>query len=153
MATLPLRPAIFFDRDGTLIEDRGHLHSPSEVVFYEDTVTALRKLKNRYLLFIVTNQPGIGRGLLRYDEVESVNQSVVERLTLAGVTISGVYYCPHTRDQECECIKPKPYFLLKAAKEFNVDLSHSFVVGDHPYDVEMARNVGATGIYLLTGHG
>jgi L-threonylcarbamoyladenylate synthase len=153
MPTLPLRPAIFFDRDGTLIEDRGYLHSPSEVVFYEDTVTALRKLKNRYLLFIVTNQPGIGRGLLRYDEVESVNQSVVERLTLAGVTISGVYYCPHTRDQECECIKPKPYFLLKIAQEFGVDLSHSFVVGDHPYDVEMARNVGATGIYLLTGHG
>jgi L-threonylcarbamoyladenylate synthase len=153
MATLPLQPAIFFDRDGTLIEDFGYLRSPSEVVFYEDTLTALRKLKSRYLLFIVTNQPGIGRGILRYEEVERVNQYIVEHLALAGVTIAGAYYCPHTRDQGCECIKPKPYFLLKAAQEFNVDLSRSFVVGDHPHDPEMARNVGAKGVYLLTGHG
>ncbi len=153
MATLPLQPAIFFDRDGTLIEDRGHLRSSHDVVFFEDTLSALRKLKNRYLLFIVTNQPGIGRGILRCEEVENVNQYIVERLALAGVTISGVYYCPHTRDQGCECIKPKPYFLLKAAQEFNVDLSRSFVVGDHPHDAEMAQTVGAKGIYLLTGHG
>jgi len=153
MATPVLHPAIFFDRDGTLIEDRGHLRSSHEVVFYEDTLTVLRKLKDRYLLFIVTNQPGIGRGILRPEEVETVNQYVVQRLALEGITISGVYFCPHTREQRCECIKPNPYFLLKAAEEFGVDLSRSFVVGDHPHDVETARNVGAKGIYLLTGHG
>lgn len=148
-----LRPAIFFDRDGTLIEDRGYIRSPSDVIFYEDTIAALQKLKKYFLLFIVTNQPGIARGILQPKEVEEVNRYVVEILAHVGVMISAVYICPHTRDEGCECIKPNPHFLLKAASEFHVDLSRSFVVGDHPHDVELARNVGAKGIYLLTGHG
>jgi L-threonylcarbamoyladenylate synthase len=148
-----LRPAIFFDRDGTLIEDRGYIRSSSEVSFYEDTISALQKLEKYFLLFIVTNQPGIARGILQPKEVEEVNRYVVEILNHAGVMVSAVYICPHTRDEGCECIKPQPHFLLKAAREFRIDLSRSFVVGDHPHDVELARKVGAKGIYLLTGHG
>jgi L-threonylcarbamoyladenylate synthase len=153
METSPPKPAIFFDRDGTLIEDRGHLRSPSDVVFFKDTLSALQRLKGRYLLFIVTHQSGIGLGLLSHEQVEAVNQHVVDALAQAGVTFSGVYACPHTREQGCQCIKPNPHFVLKAAAEFNLDLSRSFVLGDHPHDVEMGRNVGAQGIFLLTGHG
>lgn len=147
------RPAIFLDRDGTLIEDRGYLRHPSEVVFYQDTIDSLRRLKDRYLLFIVTNQSGIGLGILKHEDVERINQFVVDTLAREGVTISAVYYCPHIRDQGCECIKPTPYFVLKAAREFDLDLPRSFSIGDHSHDVELAKNVGAQGIFLLTGHG
>jgi L-threonylcarbamoyladenylate synthase len=153
VSTLPLQPAIFLDRDGTLIEDRGYLRSPSEVVFHEDTLSALEKLKGRFLLFIITNQSGIGLGRVTPGEVEEVNRAVVSRLAQAGVTISAVYTCPHTREQGCDCFKPKPFFLEKAASDFRIDLSRSFAVGDHPHDAEMGRGLGVEGVVLLTGHG
>src|SRR4030042_404200 len=153
MAFTSRQPAIFLDRDGTLIEDRGYIHLPSEVVFYKDPITSLQRLNGRYLIFIVTNQSCIGLGVLSHEDVERINNHIVNTLAQEGVTISGVYYCPHTRDQGCECIKPTPYFILKAAQEFHLDLSRSFAIGDHPHDGGMAKNVGAQGIFLLTGHG
>jgi len=147
------RPAIFLDRDGTLIEDRGYLRCLSDVVFYPEAFSALRRIKDRYLLFIVTNQSGIGLGVLSPEDVELINNHIVKTLAQEGVTITKVYTCPHTRDQGCQCIKPNPYFILEAAREFNLDLSRSFSIGDHSHDVEFGRNVGAKGIFLLTGHG
>ena len=147
------RPAIFLDRDGTLIEDRGHLSDPGQVLFYPETVQALRKLQPHFLLFIVTNQSGISRGVLRPEDADRVNAHVVQRLRDEGVAIRAVYCCPHTRDDGCACIKPKPYFLLQASIDHGIDLGRSFVAGDHPADVELAVNAGARGIYVLTGHG
>ena len=92
-------------------------------------------------------------GLLTPEEVDRVNRHVVETLAREGVTITAVYYCPHTRAQGCECIKPKPFLLRKAEKEHRIDLARSFVVGDHPHDARFAHSVGAKGLYLLTGHG
>ncbi len=148
-----LKPAVFLDRDGTIIEDRGHLRTPSEVVFYPDTVRALVTLQEHFLLFIVTHQPGISSGLVRANEVEQVNEHVVAELRRHGVIISGVYCCPHRREEQCACIKPRPFFLEQAAGEYGLNLARSFVVGDHPHDVALADNAGATGIYVLTGHG
>jgi len=153
MTTSDIAPAVFLDRDGTIIEDRGHLRSASEVVFFPDSVSALRRLQKHYRLFVVTHQPGIGRGLVSSDEVAKVNEYVVSELLKQGVTISAVYCCPHTRDVGCACIKPNPYFLQKAARDYGIDLAASFVVGDHPHDVVLADNAGATGIFVLTGHG
>lgn len=147
------KSAIFLDRDGTLIEDRGYFRSLSDIVFYPDTFSALRRIKDRYLLFIITNQPAIGLGVLSHEDVERINNHIVKILDREGVTISRVYTCPHRRDQGCKCIKPNPYFLFEAARDFDLDLSRSFSIGDHPHDVELASNVGAQGIYLLTGHG
>ena len=149
----PLRPAVFLDRDGTLIEERGHLADPSEVVFYPDAVEALRRLQEHFLLFLVTNQPWVARGILTLEDVNRVNARVVSHLATHGVTITAVYVCPHERSDGCSCIKPNPYFLHKAAAEHGVDLRRSFTVGDHPHDVEFARSVGARGIYVRTGHG
>ncbi|MBM4152474.1 MAG: threonylcarbamoyl-AMP synthase [Kiritimatiellaceae bacterium] len=146
-------PAAFLDRDGTLIEDRGHLRSPSDVVFYPDTFNALRRLQNEFRLFIVTNQSGIGKGLITSTEADQVNQYVVDQLHQAGVRIEQVYCCPHHRDEGCACIKPKPFFMEQAARDFTLDLSASFAVGDHPHDVQFATNAGAEGVYVLTGHG
>ena len=153
MTTPNTVPAVFLDRDGTLIEDRGHLRSASEVVFFPDTFSALQRLQDHYRLFIVTHQPGIARGLASADEVAAVNEHVVSELRKQGVTISGVYCCPHDRSEDCICIKPNPYFLQEAARDYGLDLANSFVVGDHPHDVVLADNACATGIYVLTGHG
>jgi D-glycero-D-manno-heptose 1,7-bisphosphate phosphatase len=147
------RPAVFLDRDGTAIEDRGHLAEPSQVVFYPDTVDALRRLQERFLLFLVTNQPWVARGILTLEEVNRVNARVVSHLAEHGVVITAVYVCPHERSDGCACIKPNAYFLRKAAAEYGVDLRRSFTVGDHPHDVELARFVGARGVYVRTGHG
>jgi len=148
-----MHPAVFLDRDGTLIEDRGHLRDPSEVIFFPDTVRALRLLQQRFLLFIVTHQPGIAQAILRHEEVENVNRAVVERLAQADIRIEEVYCCPHARLENCVCIKPNPHHLHLAARKFSVDLGRSFVIGDHPHDVDLARNAGAAGLYVLTGHG
>lgn len=148
-----LRPAVFLDRDGTLIEDRGHLREASEVAFYPDAVAALRRLQEYFLLFLVTNQSGVARGLIGMENVNRVNAHVLSYLAERGVTITDVYVCPHQRSDGCSCIKPNPHFLHRAAAEHGVDLARSFTVGDHPHDVELARAAGARGVYVRTGHG
>jgi L-threonylcarbamoyladenylate synthase len=146
-------PAVFLDRDGTLIEDCGHLRAPAEVVFFPDTVHALLRLQESFRLFVVTHQRGIADGIVSAAEVAQVNEFVVAELRRHGVVITEVYCCPHRRDQGCVCIKPKPYFLEEAARTYGLDLARSFVVGDHPHDVGLAVNAGAGGVYVLTGHG
>lgn len=158
MSTEPHTPAshgiaVFLDRDGTIIEDRGDLRDPSQVVWFERTVPSLRRLSDYFDLFIVTNQSGVARGTLSIEDVDCVNEYVSWYLAGHGIPIAPSYVCPHERRSGCRCIKPKPYFLGKASREFGIDLERSFAVGDHPHDVELARNVGGTGIYVLSGHG
>ncbi len=149
-----LRPAVFLDRDGTLIEDRGHLQQPADVVFFPDTWDALRSLQSDFLLFIVTNQGGISEGTITPGQAAAVNSHVVRELAANGIHITQVYTCPHSREDGCCCIKPRPHFLLQAMQDHRVDLSRSYTVGDHPHDVELAHCAGARrGILVLTGHG
>lgn len=150
---MTLRSAVFLDRDGTLVEDRGALVEPSDVVFYPDTFDALKRLQDRFLLFLVTHQPWVARGVLTLDQVARVNEWIASRLAEHGVVITEAYVCPHNIEEQCLCIKPRPFFLEKAAKDHSVDLKRSFTVGDHPHDVEFARSVGARGVYVRTGHG
>lgn len=148
-----LKRAIFLDRDGTIIEDRGFLSDPSQVHFYENCFEPLSQLKNEFLLFIVTNQSGIADKVITLEQANLVNQFVVKTLERHQISITEVYTCPHNNKDNCDCKKPKTFFLEEAAKKYNLDLKNSFVIGDHPHDVELALNVGATGIYVLTGHG
>ncbi len=145
--------AVFLDRDGTVIEDAGHLKDPSDVVFFPGTFRALRKLQKHFLLFIVTNQPGVAEGVISREDVNRVNIHLIKTLAEKGIEITDVFVCPHRRLDNCRCIKPKPYFLKKAAGLYGLDLSKSFIVGDHPHDIRLATNAGARGIYVLTGHG
>lgn len=146
-------PAVFLDRDGTLIEDVGHIGDPAQVAFFPETFDALRRLGGQFLLFIVTHQSGIAKGFTTADGVRRVNDFVVRRLGEEGIAIREVYCCPHQRSDGCDCIKPKPLFVRKAAADHGVDVARSFVVGDHPADVELAANTGAQGIFVLSGHG
>jgi D-glycero-D-manno-heptose 1,7-bisphosphate phosphatase len=147
------RAAVFLDRDGTVMEDRGYLAEPGQVTLFPDTVAALRRLQERFELFIVTNQSGVAKGLIRLEDAVRVNTHLVAKLAGAGVNIRKVYVCPHQRSDNCECIKPKPYFPREAEREYGIDLARSFVVGDHPSDVMLGANCGARGVYVRTGHG
>jgi histidinol-phosphate phosphatase family protein len=145
--------AVFLDRDGTIIEDRGYLKDPSQVILFDGTLSSLQLLSKLFKLFIVTNQSGVARRAISIEEVKRVNSYIECILADHGIRIIDTYVCPHERLDQCECMKPKPFFLKKAAKEHGVDLSRSFVIGDHPHDMEFAETVGAKGIYVLTGHG
>jgi D-glycero-D-manno-heptose 1,7-bisphosphate phosphatase len=147
------RPAVFIDRDGTIIEDHGHLSRKDQVVFYPDSIPALLRLQQQFDLFIVTNQSGVAKGEISIDDVDRVNGYVVAHLSDAGIRIVETYVCPHDRADECICIKPKPFFLKKAEQDHGIDLTRSFVIGDHPHDVDFGTAVGAGAIYLLSGHG
>jgi len=147
------RNAVFLDRDGTLIHDKGFITDPDDVVFYKLTFEALRMLQEKFELFVISNQSGIAKGRQSVKETERVNRHVVRRLTAEGIKIRDLYFCPHDREDNCRCIKPKPFFAQKAAADHGICLSGSFSIGDHPHDVELARNFGGTGVYVLTGHG
>lgn len=147
------RPAVFLDRDGTIIDDQGHLSHPSQVVFYPDTVPSLLKLQAHFSLFIVTNQSGVAKGIITLQDVARVNEYVLAHLEQSGIRIAETYVCPHDRADDCICIKPKPFFLKKAEAEHGIDLKRSFVIGDHPHDVAFGKDAGAGAIYVLSGHG
>lgn len=146
-------PAVFLDRDGTLIDDVGYIKQSSEVCFYPFTFEALSLLQEHFLLFIITNQSGIAKGITTENEVSDVNNYIIKTLKEHDVVIYDVFYCPHKTEDNCECKKPKTYFIDKAHQLYNIDLSRSFIIGDHPSDIQCGLNSGITPIYLLTGHG
>jgi D-glycero-D-manno-heptose 1,7-bisphosphate phosphatase len=119
------KPAVFLDRDGTLIEDAGYLRDVAQVDFYPQTFSALRRLAD-FVLFIVTNQSGIAKGQIRTEEARAVNDYIVQRLAGEGASIRAVYCCPHQRTDGCECMKPNPYFLRVAERDHEIDLTQSF---------------------------
>ena len=145
--------AVFLDRDGTIIEDRGDLASPADIVFLPDAAEALAKLQEHFKLFIVTNQTGIATGAITAEQAMAVSEAVVAFLVRAGARIERVFTCPHRKEENCVCRKPSPYFLRCAAEEYGLDLTRSYMIGDHPHDVACIEQVGGHGVYVCTGHG
>ena len=145
--------AVFLDRDGTINNDIGYFCTMDLFRFIPKAIDALRLLQNDFELFIVTNQSGVARKIFSEADLVLFNKQVENLLDENGITIKKTYYCPHLSDDRCYCHKPSPYFLKQAAKEYNIDLKQSFVIGDHPHDIEMGINVGAKSVYVLTGHG
>ncbi len=145
--------AIFLDRDGTIIKDKGYIKKISEVDFYPSCFESLYEAQKYFKLFIVSNQEGISRGKITLEEVTEVNNYILYVLQKNKIKIEKIYFCPHTKEENCICRKPKTYFLDLVKEEFSIDLHKSFVIGDHPSDIQLANNSNATGIYVLTGHG
>ncbi|MCX8124572.1 MAG: HAD family hydrolase [Spirochaetes bacterium] len=145
--------AVFLDRDGTIIKDKGYIGDITKVTFFPFAFDALLKIQQFFMLFIVTNQAGIAKGIVTHDEVTAVNSYIVRVLSNKGIKIQALYCCPHKKEDDCKCRKPKPYFIEQAISKYKIDSSKSFVVGDHPSDVMLAQNAGMQGIYVLTGHG
>jgi histidinol-phosphate phosphatase family protein len=144
--TPAVRPAVFLDRDGTLIEDRGFLGDPNGVELLPTVVDALRLLAaHRYATIVISNQSGIARGLLDDAKVRRVNAEIARRLEGDGLTIDGWYWCPHY-DEGCDCRKPAPALVHRAVREHALTLSGGAMIGDRGSDVELGQRVGIAGI-------
>ncbi len=153
---MTVRPAVFLDRDGTMVEDPGHLGDPDGVVVLEGVPEAIRTLAEAgFAPVVISNQAGVARGLFTEEAVVAVNERVAEILAESDAKVEGWYWCPHHPDftGPCDCRKPAPGLLLRAARELGLDLSRSWLVGDHGSDVEAARRAGVRPVMVLTGHG
>ena len=144
--------AIILDRDGVINYDPGYVHKIEDFRLYPNAIKSLQLLKN-FKLFIITNQSGIGRGFYTLEDFEKFNNHLIDLLEKNNITIEKTYVCPHHPDKECDCRKPNVKFIKEIEKEFNIDLKNSWVIGDHPHDVEMGKNAGCKTIYVFTGHG
>jgi D-glycero-D-manno-heptose 1,7-bisphosphate phosphatase len=155
------RPAVFLDRDGTMIEDVGYLDSLDRVDYYPWTVDAIRMLNRAGLaVVVVTNQSGIARGFLNEAFVQETHRLIDARLAAGGARVDAYYYCPHHPAgrvagfaRACDCRKPGRGMIDRATRDHGLDPARSFVVGDTWLDVGLARAVGARGILVRTGAG
>ncbi|MBI3849801.1 MAG: HAD family hydrolase [Verrucomicrobia bacterium] len=150
-----LHHAVFLDRDGTLIEEKEYLHRPDDVVIFPGVGQALKRLQNAgFLLFIVTNQSGVGRGYFTMAEVEKVHAHLLKQLARDGVRITKIYIAPEAPDQPSRGRKPSPQFLFDARDESGLDLSQSYLIGDKLIDLECGWNAGLKKCLLVrTGYG
>ena len=163
-AELPLAPSplprdllsgvtIFLDRDGRLNPDPGYIKSPDQFELFPGVPEALAKLtRSGAKLIVVTNQSGIARGLLSVADLESVHEKLRRLLSAAGVSLHGLYYCPHHPDEGCGCRKPATGMIDRAVREHGLDVARSYVVGDHARDIELAQRAGARSVFVTTGH-
>jgi len=149
------RRAVFLDRDGTLIEEKEYLGDPAGVVLFPRTGPALRRLMDAgYLLFIVTNQAGIGRGYYTVDDMHRVNARLCELLAPDGVCFEKIYFAPEAPDQPSRGRKPSPQFLIDARDEFGLGLAQCYMIGDKLIDLECGWNAGVKrSILVRTGYG
>jgi D-glycero-D-manno-heptose 1,7-bisphosphate phosphatase len=147
--------AVFLDRDGVINENReDYVKTWDEVCFLPGALRALARLSlTPFRIVLVTNQSPIGRGILTEEQVEAINRRLVSEIEAHGGRIDGVYYCPHHPDDGCECRKPRPGLLLRAARELGLILSKSYLIGDAVSDVEAAKAAGCSPILVLTGRG
>ena len=150
-----MKRAVFLDRDGTLNVEKEYLADPAKLVTFPGVRAALKRLKDAgFLLFIVTNQSGIGRGYYSVDDMQRVNARLCELLGEEGVRFEKIYFAPEAPDQPSRGRKPSPQFLFDARDEFGLDLSQSYMVGDKLIDLECGRNAGVKrSILVRTGYG
>jgi histidinol-phosphate phosphatase family protein len=134
---------VFLDRDGTVIVDCNYLSDPDGVRFEPGAPEALRRLQNEgFGLIFVSNQSGIGRGLMTKEQSDAVHQRTLDLLAAQGVNMTGSYICPHAPWEHCQCRKPSPFLLQMAATDHGIDFTRSFVIGDKKADVDLGRGVG-----------
>lgn len=152
----PSRPAVFLDRDGTLIREQEYLADPAGVILLPGVSGALRRLRAAgFALVVVTNQSGLGRGLYTLDAYHAVAGRVNELLAREGAHPDGTYFCAHHPDVDgpCGCRKPATALHRRAARDLGLDLARSWFVGDRARDVVPARELGGHGILVRTGYG
>jgi D-glycero-D-manno-heptose 1,7-bisphosphate phosphatase len=155
-----MKKAVFIDKDGTLIKDVPYNVNPELVELYEDSARSLKALKdNGYMLIVVSNQSGIARGYFSPEALKNVEEKIQSNLAAAGVQIDALYFCPHHPEGivedyriDCDCRKPKPGMLLKASRNFDIDLNQSWMIGDILHDVEAGNKAGCKTILINNGN-
>lgn len=144
--------AVFFDRDGTLIYDYGYLADPAKVRPYKCAGAALQQLQQAgYHFFIVSNQSGIGRGYFTAKEAEAVNRRLCQ--LLRPIRFDKIVFCPHAPNENCSCRKPLPLLGQQLIKEYHIDPTHSFMIGDKKSDVDFGHSLGFKSILVQTANG
>lgn len=143
---------VFLDRDGTVNRDTGYIKSPQELDLIPGVVEAVAKLNRAGArVVLVTNQSAIARGFITVDQLKTIHSVLLARLEAGGARLDAIYYCPHHPNDDCGCRKPQPAMIHRAVVDLNIDLSRAYVVGDQSRDIELARQVGARGILVLSG--
>lgn len=156
------RPAVFLDRDGVISREVDLLAHPDQLELIPGAAEAINKInKSGYLAVIVTNQPVIARNLCSLDELRQIHNKLETLLGKEHAYVDGIYFCPHHPDKgypeerkeykiDCNCRKPKPGMLLNAQKDLNIDISHSFMIGDRETDAETGYNAGVKKAFVIT---
>ena len=155
------RRAIFIDRDGTISEEVGYVNHPSRYRVFPYSAEAIRLLNEAGVLAIlITNQAGVARGYFAEEMIGTVHNILIQELERGGARLDAIYYCPHHPSVgeppfcfDCDCRKPKPGLIRRAADEFNIDLAQSWMIGDRYSDTELARNAGVCSAFVLSGYG
>lgn len=138
-----MKRAVFLDRDGTMARDVHFCCRPEDLELFPDTAQAIRLLNEYgFKVIIVTNQSGIGRGYFTEEALAEMHLKMEGELAEEGARVDGIYYCPHQPDDNCECRKPRPKLVLQAVRDFDIDLEHSFVVGDRQEDMDLGKTLG-----------
>jgi D-glycero-D-manno-heptose 1,7-bisphosphate phosphatase len=154
-------PAVFIDRDGTINRDVGYLADPDELEIYPWSAAAIRLINDAGMkTIIITNQSGVARGLCTEEALATIHKRLTERLLSEGARIDAIYYCPHHPEigeppyrQLCHCRKPDPGMINKAAREHDVDVASSYMIGDKVSDLELGLSAGVRAVLVLTGYG
>lgn len=145
--------AVFLDRDGTLTVDRGYTHRVEDLQLHPNVVEGLLLLqKQGFLLFVVSNQSGIGRGLFTEDQYQAFTNALTAELAHQGVVLTKAYHCPHRPDEGCGCRKPGVLHYRNALQRFRLAAETSYVIGDKTQDIEAGKRIGAKTILVGTGH-
>jgi D-glycero-D-manno-heptose 1,7-bisphosphate phosphatase len=143
-------PAVFIDRDGTIMHDADYCSDPKQVQIFDGATAALRRLKDAgYKIIVITNQSGIGRGFFSEKQYRAVESEVLRQL--GNNLIDATYFCPDAPGKPSKCRKPEPGMVLEAVRDHDVDLSRSFLIGDKEIDAECAHNAGVRAIRVRTG--
>jgi len=141
--------AVFLDRDGTMAKDVHYCRRPEDFKLFPNTAKAIKLLNEHgFKVIVVTNQSGIARGYFTEETLAQIHEKMKSDLAKEGAWIDGIYYCPHHPDDNCDCRKPKPKLVLQAVRERDIELKHSFVVGDLEMDVGLGKTVGCKTILL-----
>ena len=155
------RRAVFMDRDGTISEEVGYVNHPSRYRVFPYSAEAVRLLNEAgWLAILVTNQAGVARGYFTEDIITAVHGVLESELELGGARLDAVYYCAHHPTVgeppyrlDCDCRKPRPGLIERAARDHDIDLAQSWMVGDRHSDVELAHNAGTRSAFVLSGYG
>lgn len=156
-----MQRAVFIDRDGTISEEVGYINHPSRFRVFPYSAAAIKLLNDSgWLAIVVTNQAGVARGYFAEEMIKTIHDTLQQEMAASDARIDAIYYCAHHPSVgelpyrfDCDCRKPKPGLIRRAAAEFNIDLEGSWMVGDRYSDIELARNAGVNSVFVMSGYG